>query len=30
VVLVVLILLINGGIGCLAKVWKRLAGLSPQ
>jgi phosphate transport system permease protein len=29
VVLIGLILLINGGVGCLAKMWKRWAGLSP-
>jgi phosphate transport system permease protein len=30
VVLIGLILLINGGVGCLAKMWKRWAGLSPH
>jgi phosphate transport system permease protein len=30
VVLIGLILLINGGVGCLAKMWKRWAGLSPD
>ncbi len=29
IVLIGLILLINGGVGCLARMWKRWAGLSP-
>lgn len=29
IVLIGLILLINGGVGCLAKLWKRWAGLTP-
>jgi phosphate transport system permease protein len=30
IVLIGLILLINGGVGCLAKLWKRWAGLTPD
>jgi len=30
IVLIGLILLINGGVGCLANLWKRWAGLSPS